>query len=75
MYVHLTLAKSAFQDGRALEDALRELQAVGGFTEWSTTYASRAGIVQGELPAENVERVRALPCVEALTAESVMQAF
>lgn len=64
--VQLTLTKAAYADEAALANSIELLRQAGAFSSLESKYASRLGVLSGELPEQNVAAVEALDVVSAL---------
>jgi hypothetical protein len=64
--VQLTLTKAAYADEATLANSIELLRQAGAFSSLESKYASRLGVLSGELPEQNVAAVEALDVVSAL---------
>jgi hypothetical protein len=61
-----SLIKSVYTDPQLLENALAELQTVGEFITLDTKYASRLGVVSGDIPIGRISAVEKLEFISAV---------
>ena len=64
--VMFSLIKSVYTDPQLLENALAELQTVGEFITLDTKYASRLGVVSGDIPIGRISAVEKLEFISAV---------
>lgn len=69
--IHIALTKDAYATPAALAGAIVQL-ADAGVADLQTQYAARIGVLHGTVDEHRVDRIEALPVVEALTRQSVM---
>lgn len=74
-FVHLALTDDAFRNDEALQQAIASLEVVGHFESLDKRYAAAIGTLQGELPEQYIDAVRALPVVQAMSEEQVWYAL
>lgn len=73
--VQLTLVKDAYKDPDKLHEAVELVRSVGGFLTLDARYASKVGLLTGELPEERIAMVVNLPIVSALARREEMRAL
>ena len=64
--VQLTLTKAAYADEAALANSIELLRQAGAFSTLESKYASRLGVLSGELPEQNVAAVESLEVVSTV---------
>jgi hypothetical protein len=70
--VQLTLKKGVYTDPEKLKRALDDVHTVGGFATLDTRYASRLGVISGQLPQERISDLEKLDAVSALQRNEPM---
>jgi hypothetical protein len=70
--VQVTLKEGVNTDPEKLNRALDEVQTVGGFATLDTRYASRLGVISGQLPEERISDLEKLEVVSALQRNEPM---
>ena len=75
MKVHITLTESVRNDPAEKQRALEQLKEASEIADVNMSRFQRYGIVTGEIPVDRLERIRKLPFVQSVNADSVQRAL